>query len=320
MNVLRTKRIWVAAAPLLAAGAFGLFQKPASAEKPSSAESIARCATRLKTSFLGKGATDAELKAADPQAAVDAYLKAPEFVELFARFLNSELNPAPGMTSAEDATYHLGKYVLSNDLPYKDLFLGKFNVVVPNAQQPNNVVVQPDPNGLGYFRSRAWLVRYAGNELAGIKIVTGYRIMQNITGLKLQAVSNAEGVDTSKAGRSAGVCAQCHFQDWSALDKVASILTVRKGTGATMTFDPPAATTVDIDGKAVTDDASLAARLVESENYNFNTCRLAFKFLYGRPENTCESQVFDKCVTEFKKTGKIQTALSTIAKDDSFCQ
>lgn len=327
MTKLRTQWLLAAAVPALAAGLVAMAQKPASAEKPNSADSAARCATRLSAALVGKGATAAELANPDPQTNVDALLKRPEFNELFARFLNAELNPAPGATPAEDATYYLAKHVLDNDLPYRELFEGKFNVVQTNPNQPNSVAVQPDPQGLGYFRSRAWLVRYAGNELAGIKIVTAYRIMQNIVGLKLQAVQNAEGVDVSANGRQAGSCRNCHFNTdtatggrWSALDRVASILTVRKGSGNAMTFDPKAAASIDLAGKPVTDDASLVARLIDSEDYAFNSCRLAFKFLYGRPENTCESQLFDKCVDEFKRSGKIQTAIATIAKDDSFCQ
>jgi hypothetical protein len=319
MPVFCMRRVWMVA-PLLAATTSAVLQRRAAAETPTTSEARARCATRLKSALVGKGVTETELAAANPQGAVDAYLKTPEFTELFARFLNAQFNPSPGMTPADDAAYYLGKHVLTGDLPYKDLFLGKFNVVATDPKQPATVVVQPDPMGLGYFRSRAWLVRYAGNEPAGIKIVTAYRIMQNVTGLSLIAVQNAPGADVSKKGREAGTCAGCHYQGWSALDKVASVLSVRKGMGATMTFSPPVATTTDVDGKAVTDDASLVARLTESEDFSFNACRLGFQFLYGRPENTCESKVFDACVSEFKKSGKIQAALAVIAKDESFCQ
>jgi hypothetical protein len=307
-------------APLLTATTIAVFQHRAAAETPATDELRARCAIRLKSVFVGAGASQLELAATSPQAATDAYLKTPEFAELFSRFLNARFNAAPGVTAADDVVYHLSKYVLTNDLPYKDLFVGKFNVVAADPKMPGDAVVQPDPTGLGYFRSRAWLVRYGGNEPAGIRIGAAYRIMQNVTGLKLLAVQNAPGTDTSKKGRESGSCAGCHYQGWSALDKVASVLSVRKGKGATMTFDPQQAASIDIDGKLVTGDESLVTRLTESEDFGFNACRLGFQFLYGRSENTCEFRVFDACLNEFKKTGKIQAALAVIAKDESFCQ
>jgi hypothetical protein len=316
---MRTNRTFIAIAAFVLAGGVGLMQRGASAGPASDPGGKARCATRVKASLTGTAATDVELQANDPQASVDAILKSDPFIELFSRFLNAEMNPAPGMTSAEDATYHLAKHVLKNDLPYKDLFVGKFNVSAPK-DQPNNVTVAIDPMGLGYFRSRAWQVRYAGNESAGIKIVTAYRLMQNLTGLKLTAVQNADGVDISATGRQAGVCAKCHYQGWSALDKVASILTVRKGAGEMMTFEPKTADKIDVDGKSVSDDETLVNRLLESEEFGFNVCRMTFKFLYGRPENTCESKVFDSCMTTFKATGKVQSAIAVVAKDPGFCQ
>ena len=72
--------------------------------------------------------------------------------------------------------------------------------------------------------------------------------------------------------------------------------------------------------KMVNDDKELVQALVDSPNFSFNACRLAFKFLYGRAENVCESKVFDACVTEFKSKGTIQAALASVAKDPGFCQ
>jgi hypothetical protein len=257
---MRTHRTFIALAAFVVAGGIGFMQRGASAGPATDPGGKARCATRVKASLTGTAATDAELQANDPQASVDEVLKSDAFIELFSRYLNAEMNPAPGMTSEQDSTYHLAKYVLKADLPYKDLFVGKYNVSAPK-DKPNEVTVAPDPMGLGYFRSRAWQVRYAGNEAAGIKIVSAYRIMQNLTGLKLTAVQNADGVDISAAGRAGGVCRKCHYEDWSALDNVASILTVRKGAGDMMTFEPKKADKIDMDGKAVTDDESLVNRL-----------------------------------------------------------
>ena len=63
--------------------------------------------------------------------------------------------------------------------------------------------------------------------------------------------------------------------------------------------------------------AFLQARLPDPAG---NTVRLAFKYLYGRTETTCEGAVFDKAVDAFDTKGSIKDALATIAKDPTFCQ
>ena len=241
-----------------------------------------------------------------------AKLEDADFVERFARFANAQLNPEPGANVAEDASYTLAKYVLENDKPWKDMFVGKYDVTDE---------VTEDPNGLGYFRSDAWMRRYAGNEDEGYRIVAAYRILQNTTGLKLTATTNVDGVDLSATGRAAAACKGCHYDNWYALDKVSKVLSRRKGKGNNMTFDPPTDGPQQIlGGKTIKDDQEFVEALVASENFKFRACRVAFEFLYGRAESTCEGAVFDKCVDAFVQDGSMKTAIATIAKDPSFCQ
>jgi hypothetical protein len=275
-------------------------------------EKAERCANRLSVAFLGKSPTAELLANKDPQSAVDGMLADAAFVERFGRFINSEFNPEPGANVPEDATYTLSKYVLTNDKPWKDMFIGKY--VVTDT-------VAADPNGLGYFRSDAWMKRYAGNEEAGYRIVGAYRILQNTTGLALTATTNVEGVDLSATGREAAGCRGCHYDNWYALDKVSRVLSLRKGMGANMTFTPPTAGPQQIlGGKTIANDSELVNALVESTNFKFNSVRLAFKFLYGRAETTCEGAVFDKAVDAFETKGSIKDAIATVAKDPTFCQ
>lgn len=276
------------------------------------AEKRERCATRLSVALLGKSPSTEMLSAANPQDRVAAMLEDADFVERFARFANAQLNPEPGANVAEDASYTLAKYVLENDKPWKDMFVGKYDVT--------NEVTE-DPNGLGYFRSDAWMKRFAGNEEEGYRIVAAYRILQNTTGLELTATTNVDGVDLSATGRAAAACKSCHYDNWYALDKVSKVLSRRKGTGNNMTFDPPTDGPQQIlGGKTIKDDQELVEALVASENFKFRACRVAFEFLYGRPESTCEGAVFDKCIDAFVKDGSMKTAIATIAKDPSFCQ
>jgi hypothetical protein len=284
---------------------------PASAEGDE-ADKAARCATRLSITILGESPSDALVAKKNPQAEVDAMLSSEAFVERFARFANQRFNPEPGENVAEDASYTLAKHVLGNDLPWKDMFVGRFRVT--------NTVTD-DPEGLGYFRSPAWMRRYAGNEEEGYRIVGAYRILQNTTGLEILATTNVDGADLTATGRQAPACKSCHYDNWYALDKVAKVLSRRSGPDNNITYVPPSEGPQEIlGGKTIANDEELLTALVESENYRVNACRLAFSFLYGRAENACESAVFDRCMEAFGKDGRMQSALSAIAKDASFCQ
>lgn len=253
----------------------------------------------------------------DPQSNVDAMLADPQFPERFARFLNAEFNRRPGVTPAEDAAYYLGKFVVERKLPFREMFLGPYMV---DADPAGQGVVRDDPEGLGYFRSRAWMVRYAGNESTGLKIVTAYRILNNVIGLKLTATTNAPDVDVSVTGRAKAACSGCHFEGWSALDNVAKILSRREGKGEATKFIPSTSPPQPLLDKTIANDKELVTSLVESEAFRFNACRLAFTYLYGRAENACEAPIFDACVKEFTIRGTIQSAIASVAKDPSFCQ
>jgi hypothetical protein len=270
-----------------------------------------RCATRLSIALLGQTASASLMASPNPTDAVESMLADPAFVERFATFINAQFNPEPGQTLADDASYTLAKYVLTNNRPWHEMFDGKYTVAD---------TVTNDPNGLGYFRSDAWMKRYAGNELAGYRIVSAYRMLQNTTGLKLTAVTNVAGADLSATGRQAAPCNGCHFSKWYALDWAARVLTRRKGTGTTMTFTPPTDGPQPVANTTVSSDADLVAALVGSENFRVNACRLAFQYLYARAENSCEGQLFDKCVDAFVAAGTMQSAVATIAKDPTFCQ
>jgi len=314
------KRALALSAPLVVALIAAATSGPtAHANGQNPAQLDARCATRLSIAFLGVSPTAAQLASTTPQAAVDAMLGDARFQDRFASFVNAQLNANPGNTPEEDASYWLAKYVLQNNRPWKEMFIGPYNVDLDATGK--NVVVTNDPNGLGYFRSKPWLIRYEGNELAGIKIVTAYRIMQNVIGLQLTPTSNAPGADVTATGRQAAPCNGCHYNPWYALDHVASILTVRKDTGATTTFLPPTAPSANIlGGLTIHDDGELVHALVDNDAFKVNACRIAFKFLYGRTENACEGEIFDKCVDALTSQGTMQAALSAIAKDPSYCQ
>lgn len=312
-------------APLALGVVFALSSSPkrAGADGASDAkEKSEKCATRLFTAMVGDGATADALASGDPQSYFDSLVTTPAFQERFSRYINSQFNRTPGATPSEDASYYLSKYVLQNDKPWTEMFLGQYDVAPSKTNDPTSeAVVTTNANGLGYFRSRTWSVRYAGNESAGIRIVTAYRMMQNTIGLKLTATTNAPGVDISAQGRMAAQCAGCHYNPWFALDKVAGVLGTRTGTGMTTVFTPSTKGAQQIlGGVTISDDKELAEALVGNEAFDVNACRLAFGYLYGRAEYSCEGAVFDACVTAFKADKKITSALKVVAKDPTFCE
>ncbi len=290
---------------------------------PSDDAARVRCATRLSLSLTGRPPSAALLASPDPQSEVDTLLADDAFVEQFARFVNSELNPEPGMAPAEDATYFLAKYVLTNNRPWHELFDGQYRVeaVPATATAPATAQVVADANGLGYFRSRPWMVRYAGNEEQGYRLSAAFRIQQNVIGLDVGAVTNAPGVDISATGRMATGCRSCHYDEYFALDKVAKVLSRKSGPDNNLTFTPPTeGPQTVLDGKTIANDAELVKALVESTDHKFRTCRMAFLYLYGRAEATCESALFDQCIDAYTQTGDVRAALRSIVQDPGFCE
>ncbi|HVH42890.1 MAG TPA: hypothetical protein VM925_11125 [Labilithrix sp.] len=322
----RSFRTLVPAVPIAAAVVFAMTSTPRRAvAEPSTADLAERsekCATRLFTAMVGEGATAEAIASGNPQASFDTLVKDPRFQERFARFINSQFNATPGATPSEDASYYLTKYVLTNGKPWSEMFVGRYDVAPQDPQQARSeATVSENAEGLGYFKSRAWMVRYAGNESAGIRIAAAYRMMQNTIGLTLSATTNSPDVDISAAGRKAPQCAGCHYNPWFALDNVAAVLGKKTGMGNATEFDPPAGGPQQIlGGIAIANDRELVEALVANDAFNVNACRLAFRYLYGRNEYSCEGPVFDTCVDAFKKDKTMTSALAVIAKDPTFCE
>ncbi len=325
---LAMRRISKTLVPLAVIGAttLALLSSPrranADGNDESAADRAARCATRLSIAMVGEAASADLLTSPAPQSATDSFMKDARFIERFARFINSQFNMAPGVTPAEDASYYLAKHVLENDKAWPEVFVGAYDVGPSDERDPmSEAVVREDTDGLGYFRSRAWTVRYAGNEPAGMRIVTAYRMMWNTIGLSLAATTNAPDADVSATGRQAAQCRGCHVDHWYALDRVASVLGTRRGTGNSVEFDPPSGGAQQIlGGVSVSNDKELVQALVANKAFDVNACRLAYKYLYGRTEYSCEGPAFDRCVGAFEKDKRIQSAIATIAKDPAFCE
>lgn len=307
----------LAAGAALLTGARGAHAEGAEADK---AEQSERCAIRIAIALKGESADAALLANPDPQSAIDGMLATPEFADRYARFINSEFNGGPSAAATDDPVYFLAKYVVAQNKPWSDLFLGAYSVTPTAAGvTPAGMEVKADPAGLGYFRTDSWRKRYAGNEDQGTMLSGAFRILSNTTGLELNPSVGNPGDDLSATGRQAPACKGCHFDEWFALDKFARLLPKKKLQGTTVTFTPPTEGPQQLLGKTLATDKELVGSLVDSDGWRFNQCRNVFKFLYGRSENQCEAKVFDSCVDALVTHKTIQAAVAAVAKDPSFC-
>lgn len=318
-TLLRYLRILtLASLPLLAGGAALLSSKStAHAEDATEdkAERSERCAVRISMALLGDSPAPEVATSSDPQSAIDAMVRTPVFIERFARFINSEVSGSPSEKPGDDPVYFLAHHVLTQDKPWSDLFIGPYSLT-PTA---TGVTIGDDPTGAGYFRSNVWRKKFAGSEEQGVMIVAAFRMVQNTTGVELQASVGNAGEDRSAEGRKALACKGCHYDQWYALDKVATLLPKREGTGDAMKFIAPTAGPQQLLGKTLADEKDLLETLVASDAWKFNQCRRVFRFLYGREENQCEAKVFDACVDVLTETKDIKKAVASVAKDHSFC-
>jgi hypothetical protein len=275
-----------------------------------------RCATRLSIALSGKSPSAALLAGTDMAATIDSLIGSADFAERYARFINSEFNDSPATSASADPVYYLAKHVITNDKPWSDLFIGAYQVKATT----DGMTVSNDAGGLGYFRTDAWRKRYAGNEPKGVMLVGAFRILENTTGLQLTASVGNPGDDRTETGRMAAACKGCHFDSWFALDKVARLLPTKSGQDDTVSFTPPTAGAQQLFGKSIADDHALLAALVDSDGWRFQQCREVFKFMYGRPENKCEAQTFDRCVDALVQQKTLRAAVAAVAKDPAVCK
>jgi hypothetical protein len=305
------------AVTLLGAASSALAQAPDAA-----ALKRERCLRRMSNIIAG---TDPgwglDAPGADVPAYVDVLVTSTPFRRRFAGWINFKFNRTPAQRSDQNTAYFYALHVLTNGLPWKEMFVGQWDIrAMDNGSYPQVIA---DPNGLGYFRTTAWSRRYAGNEPEGYRLTAAYRMLQNVLGLELLASANNAVGDFTTSGRERPECRGCHFDSPFALDKVARLLTRRVTHAAdnTVTFAAPTdGPQVLFDGRTIRDDGELVRAMVESDHFRFRVCRLAFEYLYGRAENACEAPVFDRCMAAFAADGKMETAIATIAKDPGFCE
>lgn len=286
---------------------------------PSAAQTAAdlareRCANRLTRSIQGQRPKAALLAEADPQANVEGLFDR-VFVERFAAFVNGKFHDRYSNRPEENTPHARIVRVFNLDLPWKDVFIGQW-VIGPNVATPT----VPSDTAIGYFTDAGWMRRYAGNEEAGYRLSSAYRILQNTIGLKLTAATNNASGENDSVGRERPECRGCHWDGTFPLDKVARVLSRKQGSGSSMKFVPPTDGPQALLGKVITTERELLEALVHSDAFLFNSCRLAFEYLSGREETTCEAPVFDACMDTLRRTGSMRQALIAIARRPEYCR
>lgn len=276
-----------------------------------------RCARRLCTTLGLPWRNElTALATSTPQANVRRWLDHRNAIQNFAAFVNSRFNPAPGVNTSEDAVLQAVKFVLTNNRPWRDVFVGRLFINHTNGQ----VTEDPALPALGYFGSRGWQYRYRGNEEAGLMLSAAYRTLQNTVGLKLIAApNNAEG-DSTATGRERPECRSCHFDSPYALDKVAQLLPRRVGIGAGAKVEVVPVAPQQLFGAEVSSHEQLLQTLVGSQAFLFWSCRLAFEFAWGRKESACEAPMFDRCVDALATTGDMKAGLAALLEDPAYCE
>ncbi len=240
----------------------------------------------------------------------------PTFANRFAGFVNSKWQPEQSTDKPRNVPYLLARHVVGNNLKWREVFVGHFDIDFTEGRG----AVVPADSGLGYFRVGPWQRQYAGNEVAGYKLSTAYRLLNNIVGVKLTPAANNTLGDASATGRAAPGCSGCHFNGSYPLDLIARVLTRRQGFGESMTFVAPTDGPQQLFGQTMNSDADVVTALVNSPAFVFNTCRLTFEFMYGRPESTCEAPIFEACVSAFEAEGTIRSAILGIVQHPDYCQ
>lgn len=272
----------------------------------------AQCDARVYRTLLG---TSSGFPAT--AKSVDEALASATFSNRFAAFINSRFNRTPGSGMGQDAPAYVAAHVLMNKLPWRETFVGRFNL--PDREYPS---VEDDPNGIGYFTSPGWLKRYAGNERDGVMLVAANRILQNTIGLSRLAAANntAPGVPNNADGRKAAACASCHFIGPYGLDLVAAVLPRKQvDRDGRVTFSAASGAPSSVLATSISSERQLIETLVNSEAFTFWSCRLAFEFVYGREEYSCEAPLFDQCADAFNATGLMQDAVRTLITAPGFC-
>lgn len=277
-----------------------------------------RCTRRISQTLGMSWRNNVEgLAGRTPQQQVRAWLQGRHAIDTFAGFINSRFNATPGANTAEEGIPAAVRHILSNRRPWRELFTGRFRINHTN----NNVTDDPAAPALGYFGSVGWQQRYRGNAPDGMLLMAAYRTMQNTVGLKLiPSPVNGEG-DATAMGRERAECRGCHFDSPYALDLVARLLPRRIGTGGGAKVEKvPVTPQTLFNGLQVRDHEHLVQVLVSSDAFLFHGCRLAFEFVYGRPETACEAPLFDRCVDAFAQSGQMADALASYLEDPAYCE
>ncbi len=294
-----------------------------------------QCIDKLVNGLQGRAPSLQELQSNNRESLVDALLTDPRFVEKFSRHVNDYFNDSvPGASDEANAPYYLARKVLTDRLPWSDMFVGPWSIRSEGTGVNARVNVVQDPASLGYFTNLQWNIRYEGGEGEGFQLRKAYRIPHNMVGLRLPPV-DAQGLNRKDP---AGACYGCHFEPKNiyALDLIAQALPKKRflnGQPQSGQFvDPVYAKPEDAPDVLLSKDLTGLKAIVQTllgegfrNDYNFNVCRMVFQSFYHRDEadNTLDFKQFDACMSAFENATapvqNIRSAIKGMVMTPEFC-
>ncbi len=294
-----------------------------------------QCIDKIVNGLQGRGASAQEMNSPVRENLVDALLADPRFEERWSRHVNDYFNDSvAGSNDEANAPYYLARKILTDKLPWSDMFQGPWSVQTEGTGAGAKVVVVPNANALGYLTSLQWEVRYEGGEGEGYQLRKAYRIPHNMVGLRIEPV-DAQG---SNRKDPAGTCYACHFEPKNifALDLIAQALPRKKfldGQPQSGQFVAPVYTNpADAPDVLLSKDLSGLKSIVQTllsdkfkNDYNFNVCRMTFQYFYHRNEanNSYDFKQFDACMSAFESSTapiqNIRAAVKAFVMSPEFC-
>jgi hypothetical protein len=294
-----------------------------------------QCIDKIVNGLQGRGPSTQELQSNGREVLVDSLLVDPRFVEKFSRHVNDYFNDSVvGASDEANAPYFFAKKILSDRLPWSEMFNGTWSLRTEGAAPNTRVLVVQDPAAFGYFTNLQWNIRYEGGEGEGFQLRKAYRIPHNMVGLRLPAV-DAQGMNRKDP---AGACYGCHFEPKNifALDLIAQALPKKlflNGQPQSGQFvDPVYAKPEDAPDVLLMKDLSGLKAVVQTllgenfrNDYNFNVCRMVFQYFYQRNEadNSLDFKQFDACMNAFENASgpvqNIRAAIKGMVMTPEFC-
>ena len=270
-----------------------------------------KCNDKITNILLGRGPTIDELQMESSQL-IARHIKDDVFIERFSRHTNDYFNDSISSETQPRMPHTTWQRKLSKRTCLGEKCSRENTVLWPKVKVKISALEFKTMIKESYFTSRDWSIRYEGNEEAGFQLKKAYRIPHNIVGLRLPAI-DAQGADRKDP---TGTCYSCHFNPKNAfaLDLIAQALPLKRIENGEprsgefvepnypdITAAPDVLLATDVVGLKSVVSILLSDKF--KPDYQFNTCRMVFNFVFGRDDTKAvkDDLLFDVCMKSFEQ-------------------